>query len=303
MSLNSHFLSCRPDSLLFPQLQSVLWDRASVRVGEQHAPRQEERRNHEALERVSRSVNTIVLNLTTSLIVITLLLRCHLQPTVDGGRLQQCRRLSLQVLRPLALQAVPRRRGGQRRRSQRHLCQLERIRPGGCERQLPVRLTGGTREKGRKSCTFLSSCLWGGKKQQWICWKRFLMFEVFALNIKLERRTQMEDREAGWIQKGEPLLDNVNCYKLQENFSGENKTEIQNRAEGESDNEGQTHTKQKEIKTRKHFRQWKNVNTKKKISKIKKGTKTHRNWTENQAWVGPVVICTEVVWHCDYTKV
>lgn len=71
------------------------------------------------------------------------------------------------------------------------------------------------------------------------------MFEVFALNIKLERRTQMEDREAGWIQKGEPLLDNVNCYKLQENFSGENKTEIQNRAEGESDNEGQTHTKQK----------------------------------------------------------
>lgn len=193
MSLNSHFLSCRPDSLLFPQLQSVLWDRASVRVGEQHAPRQEERRNHEALERVSRSVNTIVLNLTTSLIFITLLLRCHLQPTVDGGRLQQCRRLSLKVLRPLALQAVPRRRGGQRRRSQRHLCQLERIRPGGCERQLPVRLTGGTREKGRKSCTFLSSCLWGGKKTT------VDLLETFphVWSLCFEHKTRKKDSNGG----------------------------------------------------------------------------------------------------------
>lgn len=41
-----------PDSL-FLQLQSVLWDRASVRVGQQHTQSQEERRNHETLERVS----------------------------------------------------------------------------------------------------------------------------------------------------------------------------------------------------------------------------------------------------------
>lgn len=43
----------RPAHFLFLQLQPVLRDRASVGVGQQHAPSQEERRDHETLERVS----------------------------------------------------------------------------------------------------------------------------------------------------------------------------------------------------------------------------------------------------------
>lgn len=70
------------------------------------------------------------------------------QPTADGGRIQRRLRFSFQVLRPLALQTVPGRGGGQRRRPQRHLCQLQRFRPGRRERQLPVWFSGGTRKKG-----------------------------------------------------------------------------------------------------------------------------------------------------------
>lgn len=66
----------------------------------------------------------ILIRTLVSWVKLLLVLLFHFQPAVDGGRLQQCSRLSLQVLRPLALQTVPRRRGGQRRRSQRHLRQL-----------------------------------------------------------------------------------------------------------------------------------------------------------------------------------
>lgn len=49
------YFSCTPD-ILFLQLQSVLRDRASVGVGQQHVESQEEWRNHETLERVSDSI-------------------------------------------------------------------------------------------------------------------------------------------------------------------------------------------------------------------------------------------------------
>lgn len=162
----------------FLQLQSVLRDRASVGVGQQHPQSQEERRNHETLERVSDVVDqnsgaerdtsavsysshcssNIQQNtcrycffsaITTVYDSLPLLLS-RVQPAVDWARLQQRHRLSFQVLRPLALQTVPRRRGGQRRCPQRHLCQLQWFRPGGRERQLPVRFSRGTREKGEK---------------------------------------------------------------------------------------------------------------------------------------------------------
>lgn len=80
----------------------------------------------------------------------------RVQSAVDGGRLQRRRRLSFQVLRPLALQTVPRGRGGQRRRPQRHLRQLQWFRPGGRQRQLPVRLPWRTREKGAAQIMWLN---------------------------------------------------------------------------------------------------------------------------------------------------
>lgn len=82
--------------------------------------------------------------------LLTPLLLFGVQSAADGARLQQRGWLPLQVLRPLTLQTVPRGRGRQRRRPQRHLGQLQRVGSGGRERQLPVRLSGGTRKKSKK---------------------------------------------------------------------------------------------------------------------------------------------------------
>lgn len=73
-----------------------------------------------------------------------------IQSAVDGGQRQQRLQLSLQVLRPLTLQTVPRWRRWQRRRPQRHLCQLQWFGPGRRECQLPLRFSGGTWEKGKE---------------------------------------------------------------------------------------------------------------------------------------------------------
>lgn len=85
------------------------------------------------------------------------------QPAVDRAQLQRLRRLSFQVVWPLSLQTVPRGWGGQRWRLERHLCQLQWIRPGRRQRQLLVRLSGGTWEEGKLGVEALGQHQWGSQ--------------------------------------------------------------------------------------------------------------------------------------------
>lgn len=83
------------------------------------------------------------------------------QPAVDRAQLQRLRRLSFQVVWPLSLQTVPGGWGGQRGRPERHLCQLQWIRPGRRQHQLLVRLSGGSWEEGMLGVEALSQHQWG----------------------------------------------------------------------------------------------------------------------------------------------